>query len=95
MAKIMTEVATIAMAIFAGQTVNSDEVSALVTQEYALARKRTGVTSYFNVFDAIERAGATYRYTGPDHTGECLYTFPAIDVDQDAVARLRARITAA
>jgi hypothetical protein len=50
--------------------------------QYALANKRTGITSYSQVTDLVERAGATYRYTGPDCTGECSYTFPVVNLDQ-------------
>ncbi|MEN6544514.1 MAG: hypothetical protein ABFE07_00560 [Armatimonadia bacterium] len=94
-ARITTETATIALAVFAGRTVHRDEISTMITQQYAFANKRTGVSSYCKVFDAIERAGATYRYTGPNYTGDCLYTFPAMDLDADTVARLRARLVAA
>lgn len=94
-ARITTETATIALAVFAGQTVHYDEISSLITQQYAFAGKRTGVSSYFKVFDAIERAGVAHRYTGPDYTGECFYTFPALDLDAETVAQLRARLVAA
>lgn len=76
--KIATEVATTLMNIFAGQTVTHDEVLAQITAQYAFANKRTGITSYPQVTDTLERRGATYRYTGPNYTGTCLYTFPGV-----------------
>lgn len=76
--KISADVATALMNLFAGQTVTQGDVFAQVTTQYALANKRSGFTSYFKVTDAIERAGASSRYTGPDYTGECFYTFPAM-----------------
>lgn len=78
MSKVATETANTILAIFAGQTVTHDEVLAEITAQYAYANKKTGVTSYFKVTDICERMGATYRYTGPDYTGTCLYTFPAV-----------------
>lgn len=84
MSKIATETAATILAVFAGQTVHHDEIGAQIELEYATARKRTAVGSFFQVFDAIERAGVTCRYTGPDFTGEAFYTFPAIDLDQPA-----------
>lgn len=84
--KIATDVAAALMAVFAGQTVAHEQVLAEITAQYAYANKRTGVTSYFKVTDLCERMGATYRYTGPDYTGECLYTFPAVDLDQKAAS---------
>lgn len=77
MSKIATDTAQIIMAVFAGQTVTQDAVLAEITAQYAYARKRTGFASYMQVTDAIQRAGAVHRYTGPNYTGECLYTFPA------------------
>lgn len=77
MSKIATDTAAVILTVFAGQTVHRDEVSAQITLQYAMARKRTGVGSYFQVFDAIEAAGVTHRYTGPNFTGEAFYTFPA------------------
>lgn len=79
--QIATDVAATLMAIFARQTVAHEVVLAEITAQYAYAKKRTGVTSYFKVTDLCERMGATYRYTGPDYTGECLYTFPVINLD--------------
>lgn len=76
--RIAADTAANLMAIFAGRTVTQDEVLAQITFEYDAARKRTGVGSYFQVTDAIERAGATSHYTGPNCTGDCLYTFPAV-----------------
>jgi len=77
MSKITAEAATSLLAIFAGQTVTHDDVLAQITFEYQMASKRTGFSSYFKVTDAIEAAGVTSRYTGPNYTGDKLYTFPA------------------
>jgi dTDP-4-amino-4,6-dideoxygalactose transaminase len=82
MTRITADTTAIAMTMFAGQTVTMDELTALVEQQYALGGKRTGITSFFKVFDACEAAGATSRYTGPNYTGQCLYTFPSIDLDR-------------
>jgi len=82
--QIADDTATAVLAIFAGQTVHRDEIGAQIELQYAAARKRTAVGSFFQVFDAIERAGVTCRYTGPDFTGEAFYTFPAIDLDASA-----------
>lgn len=76
--QINNTVAASLLAIFAGQTVSHDAVLAQITLQYAMENKRTGFASYSNVTDLIERAGATYRYTGPNYTGECFYTFPAV-----------------
>lgn len=75
--QIAADVTATLLAIFAGQTVTQDVVLAEITAQYAYAKKRPGFTSYFKVTDALKRAGATSRYTGPDCTGDCLYTFPA------------------
>lgn len=75
--KIAASTAEILMAVFAGQTVTLEQVLTEVTAQYAYANKRTGFMSYSQVMDAIERAGATHRYTGANYTGTCLYTFPA------------------
>lgn len=77
MSKIATEATANLLAVFAGQTVTLDQASAQIETVYAMARKRTGFTSFFTVMDACERAGVTRRYTGPNYTGTCLYTFPA------------------
>lgn len=74
--QINQTVATALMAIYAGRTVIFDEVLSQITIQYAFNNKRTGVTSYSNITDLIEKAGATHRYTGPNYTGECFYTFP-------------------
>lgn len=66
-----TDVAAVIVAMFAGRTVRRDEIVEQITLRYAPPRKRTAV-----VFDLIEAAGVTYRYTGLDCTGEQLYTFP-------------------
>lgn len=79
--QIATDVAATLMAVFAGRTVAHEVVLAEITTQYAYAKKRTGVTSYFKITDLCERMGATHRYTGPNYTGECLYTFPAINLD--------------
>ncbi|AXN53366.1 hypothetical protein PBI_THONKO_96 [Mycobacterium phage Thonko] len=76
MSQITAVAADNVMAVFAGQTVTHDEVLAQISLVYATERKRTGVTSYFKVTDEIERRGVTSRYTGPDYTGTCLFTFP-------------------
>lgn len=75
--KIAADIAETLLAMFAGQTITHDAILAEITAQYAYANKRPGFTSYFQVTDAIERAGATHRYTGPNYTGTCLYTFPA------------------
>lgn len=83
--KITTDTAAAALTIFAGRTITLDELNSFVTQQYKLARKRTGITSYFKIFDAVEAQGVTARYTGPDYTGECLYTFPPTNLDAGPV----------
>lgn len=77
MSKIATEATANLLAVFAGETVTMDQAIAQIETVYAMARKRTGITSFFTVLDACQRAGVTSRYTGPDYTGTCLYTFPA------------------
>ena len=77
MSRIANDTAAVILALFAGQTVTQDDVFAQITLQYAMAKKRTGMSSYMQVINTIERAGATNRYTGPDYTGDCLYTFPA------------------
>ncbi|AXH46936.1 helix-turn-helix DNA binding domain protein [Mycobacterium phage Aminay] len=74
--KIAATTAEALLAIFAGQTVTLDELFAQIEQTYILAGKRTGITSFYKITDLIEAAGVTSRYTGPDYTGVCLYTFP-------------------
>lgn len=76
MSKIATETANTLLAVFAGQTVDQDTVLAEITAQYAYAQKRTGVSSYFQVTDALERAGVATLYTGPDYTGQKYFTFP-------------------
>lgn len=78
MSKIAAETAATIANLFSGQTVNRDEISAQITLQYAMAKKRIGVGSYFQVFDAIEAAGATAYYTEPNYRGDCFYTFPAV-----------------
>lgn len=75
--QIARTTATSLMAIFAGQTVTQSEVLAQITVQYAMNNKRTGISGYSKVTDLLEASGATYRYTGPNYTGECFYTFPA------------------
>lgn len=65
------------MAIYSGRTVNRDAVLAEIDNQYAYANKKATVGSYFAVADACERAGATWKYAGPNYTGELFYTFPA------------------
>lgn len=69
MSKIATQTAATAMAFFAGQTVTIDTVYEFIEQQYAMARRRTGISSFFQVTDACVAAGATLR-------GDA-YTFPA------------------
>ena len=76
--RIATETATTILAVFAGQTVTLDQISEQIELEYTMARKRSAFGSYVQVINAIERAGVTSRYTGPDYTGTCLYTFPKV-----------------
>lgn len=76
--KIAATVSDTLINVFAGQTVHADTVLAEITAQYAYAQKRTGVSSYFQVTDALERAGVVTRYTGPDYTGERFFTFPAV-----------------
>uniref|UniRef100_A0AAU8GPR2 Uncharacterized protein n=1 Tax=Mycobacterium phage Pharb TaxID=3136626 RepID=A0AAU8GPR2_9VIRU len=75
--KIAQDVAATIMAVFAGETVTMDQIGEVLQQQYALARKRTAFGSYVQVYHLIEKLGATSRYTGPNYTGVCLYTFPA------------------
>jgi len=77
MTKIATDITTTLLAIYAGQTITHDAILTEITNQYAYANKRPGITSYFKITDALERSGATYHYTGPNHTGTCYYTFPA------------------
>ena len=39
-------------------------------------KKRTAVSSFFQVHYVIERAGAKLIYSGPNYTGTASYTFP-------------------
>lgn len=74
--KIAATVADTLLAIFSGQTVGHDEVCAEVENQYAMARKRCTFGSFVQVIPAMERAGMFSYYTGPDYTGDLLYTFP-------------------
>lgn len=76
--KIATETIAELRIVFAGQTVSDDVVYAHITQVYTLARKRTGMTSFADVLAALHHAGVTRSYTGPNYTGDCFYTFPAV-----------------
>ncbi|QFG09477.1 hypothetical protein I5H08_gp010 [Mycobacterium phage Yuna] len=75
--RIATDTADVLLAVFAGATVTHDQIGEVLEQQYALARKRVAYGSYVQVFGLIERQGVTSRYTGPNYTGVCLYTFPA------------------
>ncbi|AEK09904.1 hypothetical protein PBI_KESHU_96 [Mycobacterium phage Keshu] len=75
--KIAETTAEALLAVFAGETVTMDQIAEVLQQQYALARKRVAFGSYVQVYRLIEAAGATSRYTGPNYTGVCLYTFPA------------------
>lgn len=76
MSNIVVDTTEALLSIFAGQTVGIPEIGEVLEQTYAAARKRVGFRSYVQVFDAIELAGVTHRYTGPNYTGKALYTFP-------------------
>jgi hypothetical protein len=75
MSKIATETAEIILTMFAGQTVNYDDISAVIEQQYAMARKRTAFGSYVQVHNALDRAGA--RSHGGMTPTDRFYTFPA------------------
>lgn len=78
MSKITAETTAALLAVFAGQTVTDDEVYGQIEQEYALARKRTSMGSFATILGALyHRHGVETTYTGPNCTGQCLYTFPA------------------
>ena len=78
MSNIAVDTAEAILSVFAGQAdVSRDAIAEVLEQQYALGRKRVGFRSYVQVFDAIELAGVSHRYTGPNYTGEALYTFPA------------------
>lgn len=77
MSKIATSTAASLLALFAGQTVTADTVYAQITLEYTVAKKKPGFTSYFQVENICEAAGARTYYDGPDCTGQKYFTFPA------------------
>lgn len=78
MSNIALDASEAVLSVFAGQSdVTIAEIGEVIEQTYALARKRVGFRSYVQVFDAIELAGVSHRYTGPNYTGSALYTFPA------------------
>ncbi len=75
--KIATETIANLRVVFAGQTISDDEVYSQIEQVYAMARKRTGMGSFADILAALDHAGVTRHYTGPNFTGDCFYTFPA------------------
>lgn len=77
MSAIVNNTANVLLVVFAGETVAQDTVVARIELEYALAKKRTGVSSFFQVENVLEANGVTSRYTGPDYTGDKFFTFPA------------------
>lgn len=62
--------------LFAGQTVTHEAVGEQIELQYAMARKHTAFGSFIQIYRGLENAGVTSRWTGIDHTGDLLYTFP-------------------
>lgn len=74
MSKIANETAAVILDFFAGQVVTWDEIGAMIEQQYAMARKRTGFTSFTQVHNILDANGVTVEHTA-DFNHRC--TFPA------------------
>lgn len=70
-----TTAATI-LEMFAGQTINHDEVCNQIEMAYAGSRKRATYGSYVAIETALRIAGVGSKWTGPDYSGNHLYVFP-------------------
>jgi len=76
MSKLAAQTTAAILAAFAGQTVTHDEVSEQIENNYAAASRKAAYGSYTQIHTGLLIAGVKNTWTGPNYTGEMLYTFP-------------------
>jgi len=74
---ITANTAATLLEIFAGQTVDHDEVCSQIEMAYAASRRRATYGSYVAIDTALRAAGVGSEWTGPNYSGNHLYAFPA------------------